>query len=92
MTWKYTGSLSEVLQFLSDLDAASIHYELSTIRPDALMVSVAVPGERWEIEFVESSSVVIEVFRSDGNVYDQSKLAELFQRFTDGSAKRNVEP
>jgi hypothetical protein len=84
------GSPSPVLQFLGDLDAASIHYEPSSVRPGALMVSVVVPGERWEIEFGESSSVVIEIFRSDGNIFDQSKFAELFRRFTDEPSEDHV--
>jgi len=47
------------------------------------MFSVAVPGERWEIELTADGTVQIEVFRSDGEISDASKLDDLFARFAD---------
>jgi hypothetical protein len=80
---RYDGTIESVLQFLETLEQSSIDYELSTVRPEALMVSVAVPGQRWEIEFLSSGTVEVELFSSDGQIYAQDKLAELFQRFSE---------
>jgi hypothetical protein len=51
----------------TDLRAGKIHHRLDQYRDDAIMVEVAVPGERWEIEFLDDGTVEAEVFRSDGD-------------------------
>lgn len=63
-----TGVFSELLALLRRLEAARIHYTLRHSRHDAVMVEVAVPGERWEIDFLEDGDVDVEVFRSAGGV------------------------
>jgi hypothetical protein len=70
--------LNRLLSFCAALDEAHISYRLNTIRPAALMVELAIPGERWEIEFLIDGTVEIEKFRSDGEVYDAAELASLF--------------
>ncbi|HLH42605.1 MAG TPA: hypothetical protein VKV74_06445 [Bryobacteraceae bacterium] len=44
-------TVSELLDFLARLRSAHIHYTLSDPTEGAIMVEVAAPGERWEIEF-----------------------------------------
>jgi hypothetical protein len=80
---EYDGTLQSVLGFLDSLEIASIHYQLTSVRPEALMVSVAVPGERWEIEFLASGTVEVEIFTSDGEMHGQERLAELVTRFSE---------
>jgi hypothetical protein len=63
-----TGVFSGLLAFLRRLDAAHIRYTLRRSRDDAVMVQVAVPGERWEIDFLEDGDIDVEVFRSAGGV------------------------
>ena len=48
-------SIKELIEFLNKLEENNIYYRLNKVRPDALMAEVAVPGERWEIEFVTDS-------------------------------------
>ncbi len=60
------NSLQKLLDFLNALDAAKIFYRLSRPRDEAIMVEVAVPGERWEVEFFADGEVAVEVFRSAG--------------------------
>ncbi|HML75394.1 MAG TPA: hypothetical protein PKB02_12960 [Anaerohalosphaeraceae bacterium] len=48
-----------------------------------VMVKVEIPGQYWEIEFFESGEVQIEVFISDGKIYDQEILPELIKEFAD---------
>jgi len=47
------------------------------------MVTVHVPGERWEIEFMEDGSLEIEKFKSDGKIQGVEALQELFDRHSD---------
>jgi hypothetical protein len=71
---------ANLLSFLNDLRDAKIDYRLSHQRDDALMVEIAVPGERWEVEFLEDGTVEVEVFRSDGSIFDSSALADLLAK------------
>jgi hypothetical protein len=76
----------QVLELLKRLDEAKIFYRLGQSREDALMVEVTVPGERWEIEFVDYGDEVqveIERFVSNGHIDDETALEELFARFSD---------
>lgn len=74
---------AHLLSFLNDLRRAKIYYRLSQHRDDAIMVEVAVPGERWEVEFLDDGSVEAEVFRSDGAIHDASVLAEIVRKHAD---------
>jgi hypothetical protein len=58
--------------FLDRLEKARIHYSLAYSRQDAVMVQIAVPGERWEVEFM-----------GDGTIVDGAALDELFALFSD---------
>ncbi len=69
-----------IFSFLHELREAKIHYELAQHRDEAVMVQVAVPGERWEIEILDDGSFEVEVFRSDGNIRDGSAIRELLER------------
>ena len=76
---------TRLLSFLNGLRDAKIFYRLSQHRDDAIMVEAAVPGERWEVEFLEDGSVEAEVFRSDGEIYDEKVLDELLRRNDDSN-------
>lgn len=69
----------DLTTFLRRLDASRISYRLDRVR-DATMVVVAVPGERWEVEFMDEGGVEVEMFRSDGTIGDASALGALFAR------------
>lgn len=74
---------TRLLSFLNELRKGKIHYRLDQHREDAIMVGVAVPGERWEVEFLDDGSVEAEVFRSDGAIHDASMLNDLIRRHSD---------
>jgi hypothetical protein len=63
--------------FIRELDATKTHYTLASVREGAVMVEVAMPGERWEIEFFDDREPEIEIYRSDGTICGPEKLAEL---------------
>lgn len=48
---------ANLLSFLNDLRDAKISYRMGHHRDDAVMVEIAVPGERWEVEFFEDGTV-----------------------------------
>jgi hypothetical protein len=75
--------LKEFITFLNKLEENSVFYKLNKIRNEAIMVEVAVPGQRWEIEFLEDGTVDIEKFISDKDMYDVNELETLFSQFSD---------
>jgi hypothetical protein len=76
--------LQKLLDFLSDLDERKIFHKLSRVRPEAIMVEIAVPGERWEVEFFTDGHLEVEVFGpSPGIVGGEEALQRLFDEFSD---------
>jgi hypothetical protein len=74
-------SFQKLLDFLARLQEHKHHYRLSCWRDEAIMIELAVPGERWEVEFFADGHVEVERFRSDGRIADESVLNELFTTF-----------
>jgi len=77
------NDLTTLLDFIHTLEENRIFYELHKYSYRKIMVSIAVPGERWEIEFSDDGDV--ERFVSVGGVGGKERLAELFERFSDPS-------
>lgn len=75
--------LKEFIHFLNQLESSDIFYKLNKVRNEAIMVEIALPGQRWEVEFLEDGSVDIEKFISDGDMYDVAELETLFKNFSD---------
>jgi hypothetical protein len=80
-----TGSL-DLLTFLNELRRVKIYYRLSQHRDDAIMVELAVPGERWEVEFLNDGTVDVEVFKSDGTIADVAALLPMLAKHGDPDA------
>lgn len=74
---------THLLSFLNDLRRGKIHYRLSQHRDNAIMVEVTVPGERWEVEFMDEGGVEAEVFRSDGVIHDESAMEQIIRKHSD---------
>ncbi len=72
------NSLQKLITFLGDLEQRRIHYTLAHHRDEAMMVTVTVPGERWEVEFFVDGAVEVERFFSSGAMAGSELLAELF--------------
>lgn len=72
--------------FIERLKTEKIPYQLNHVREDAVMVQVATPGERWEIEFFEDGSVEVERFRSTGKLENESSLEEFFANMSADAA------
>lgn len=71
----------KLVSFLKNLEQQEIVYTLAHHRDEAIMVIVAVPGERWEIEFLSDGSVEVEKFISNGEIAGEESLNELFAHY-----------
>jgi hypothetical protein len=53
------------------------------------MVEIAVPGKRWEVEFMDDGTIEIEKFISTGQIFNCEEVGqckeieELFSEFSD---------
>jgi hypothetical protein len=74
--------MKKLVDFLNKLDDLKIYYRLNKVR-DAIMVEIAVPGERWEVEFMVDDTILVERFKSDGEINGESELEVLFRDFAD---------
>ena len=72
--------MKKLIDFLNKLEENKIYYKLNKVR-DAIMVEVAVPGQRWEIEFFKDGQIEIEKFLSNGEIYSESEIESLFSKF-----------
>ena len=66
-----------IYELIGMLKVCGASFELSTARDGCIMVTVAVPGERWEIEVAGDGTMEIERFRSDGVIGGSELLEEL---------------
>ena len=76
--------IKELIEFLEKLEEHKIYYSLEKARINTIMVDVALPGERWEIEFNTYGTkldcdIEIERYKSDGILRDEKELDELFE-------------
>lgn len=74
-----SNSLDKLIVFLEELEQAGIWYHLTHVR-DSIMVVLAIPGQRWEVEFFEDGQVEVERFVSTG-MEDETVLPELFKEY-----------
>ena len=77
------SDLKDLNSFLNKLETNNIYYRLNKIRNESIMIEVAVPGQRWEIEFLEDGTIEIEKFISDKKMYDRAELEVLFRDYSD---------
>ena len=74
--------MKKLIDFLNKLEKRKIYYRLNKVR-DSIMVEVAVPGQRWEIEFFADSHVEVEKFISTGEICSETKIEKLLCDFFD---------
>jgi hypothetical protein len=85
MTVETKPALSTLIEFLERLQQRRIHYRLEHHRPESILVDIAVPGERWEVEFLENGEVEVERFVSDGTIRGDEQLESLFDAHGDST-------
>jgi hypothetical protein len=72
--------MQPLLTFLSELEERKVHFTLEHNRAEAIMVLVAVPGERWEIEFFSDGTLEVEIFSAGTGVISDARAQELLQQ------------
>jgi hypothetical protein len=60
------SSLNDIQEFCNALNDRHASYRLSVDRPEALRVTLDVPGERWEFDFFEDGRMELERFVGQG--------------------------
>lgn len=68
------STLVDLQRFPKQLQETDTWYTLSFRREGALMVQLAVPGQRWEVEFFPDREPEIEVFKCQGDIFGPDKL------------------
>ncbi len=71
-----------MIDFLNRLDIAKIYYTIDHTSDDSLLVVVAVPGQRWEVQFMADGEVGVEKFLSNGEIHSENELGNLFSEFS----------
>lgn len=74
--------MERLIDFLDRLESENIYYRLNKIR-DSILVEIAVPGHRWEVEFMRDGDIQVERFMSRGKIEGEAALADLFREFSD---------
>ena len=70
-----------LLGFLEKLDERKMHYRINKIR-ESILIEIAVPGQRWEVEFMADGTVEVEKFLSDGTIFDSGEIDLLLREFS----------
>ena len=76
-------TIEKFVKLLDELEAAHIFFRLQRNSTVGISIEVVVPGQRWEIDVLDDGEVAIEIFRSDGKIFDEAKLEELFREWRD---------
>jgi len=76
---KRMSELSELTGLLDRLDAAEIQYTLASVSEGSIVVGIDVPDEHWNVEFMDDGDIEVEIFKSDGQVFDYSVVEDLFE-------------
>jgi len=73
--------LEQLCSFLGELNEAKISYHLQMVSEcnDSILIEIAIPGERWEVEFCIDGHIYVEKFISNGEIYEASELRKLFE-------------
>lgn len=72
------SELSELTDLLDRLDAAEIQYTLASVSEGSIVVGIDVSDEHWNVEFMDDGDIEVEIFKSDGQVFDYSVIEDLF--------------
>lgn len=73
--------MEKLIDFLNKLESANIYYRLNKVR-DGIMVEIAVPGQRWEVEFMRDGDIQVEKFLSTGEIFGEQELDSWLHTFS----------
>jgi hypothetical protein len=70
-----SDSTHPLYRILAQLESAKIHFTLTRVRDDTVMIEAHVPGRHYEIE--------VEVYKSDGQIGGQDFVDELLRDYSE---------
>lgn len=72
--------MRRLCDFLGRLDEAHISYRLQMVSEcaDSILVEIAIPGERWEVNFYTDGNIFVEKFVGTGEAFGADELDKLF--------------
>ena len=76
------NKLKDLIFFLDELEERKIYYKLNKVR-DSILVEIAVPGQRWEVEYMADGTIEIEKFISTGEMFNNNEIGVLLRDFSD---------
>lgn len=74
--------MNELLDLLEWLEENKIYYRLNKVNEN-ILVEVAIPGERWEIEVQRNGILQVERFVSTGEIAGEQTLDDIFSMLID---------
>ncbi len=77
------GTIREIRDITARLDRAKIYYRLAHERYEAITIDVSVPGQRIEIDVLSDGTIEVEIFKSDGTIYDADQIDNIVREFSD---------
>lgn len=77
--------LDELLRFCVALNDRSAFYRLSVDRPEAVRITLDVPGERWEFDFFADGHIELERYAGRGVVDAGAAELEAALRYYDSN-------
>ena len=80
--------MNELLDLLDWLEENKIYYRLNKVNEN-ILVEIAIPGERWEIEVQRSGILQVERFVSSGEIAGELALDDIFSMLSDRSGWLN---
>ena len=70
-----------LMKIIRALEVARIHFSVTRYRSDAVSILATVPGERWEIDVLETGDIEFERFVSAGGVTGKTELKKAIAKF-----------
>lgn len=67
-------------------------HRVGSIRDDAILVDVVLPGQRWEIEFLLDEEPDVEVFKSDRKILGADALPGLIAKWSETPPPAGTSP
>jgi hypothetical protein len=78
-----SDSTHPLYRILAQLEAAKIHFTLTRVRDETVMIEAHVPGRHYEIEVFADGEIEVEVYKSDGQIGGQDFVDELLRDYSE---------
>jgi hypothetical protein len=70
-------------RILAQLEAAQIHFTLTRVREETVMIEANVPDRHYEIEVFANGEIEVEVYKSDSQIGGQELIDELLRDYSE---------